>query len=200
MLEALARLFSYIVQPCYDLTGSWWMAILLFTVIIKIVLMPLSLWCQWNSIVMVKIMPELNRIKVKYFGDAETIGEKQTLLNKKHHYHPLLSLIPLAAQILVLFGLVEVIHGITDHGAPGTEFLGMVPIEEHHQRAVHRVVPRPGRVRGRRHGLLLDMLEPDGHRCTGPVQPDHAASEVYRLCRTRCKSCGAGRAQRFHGA
>ena len=62
------------------------MAILLFTVIIKIVLMPLSLWCQWNSIVMVKIMPELNRIKVKYFGDAETIGEKQTLLNKKHHY------------------------------------------------------------------------------------------------------------------
>ena len=31
------------------------MAILLFTVIIKIVLMPLSLWCQWNSIVMVKI-------------------------------------------------------------------------------------------------------------------------------------------------
>ena len=57
------------------------MAILLFTVIIKIVLMPLSLWCQWNSIVMVKIMPELNRIKVKYFGDAEAIGEKQTLLN-----------------------------------------------------------------------------------------------------------------------
>ncbi|WP_281655521.1 membrane protein insertase YidC [Eggerthella sinensis] len=130
MLEALAHLFSYIVQPCYDLTGSWWMAILLFTVIIKIVLMPLSLWCQWNSIVMVKIMPELNRIKVKYFGDAETIGEKQTLLNKKHHYHPLLSLIPLAVQIIVLFGLVEVIHGITDHGAPGTEFLGMVPVED----------------------------------------------------------------------
>lgn len=130
MLEALAHVFSYIVQPCYDLTGNWWMAILLFTVIIKIVLMPLSLWCQWNSIVMVKIMPDLNRIKVKYFGDAETIGEKQTQLNKKHHYHPLLSLVPLAVQVLVLFGLVEVIHGITDHGAPGTEFLGMVPAED----------------------------------------------------------------------
>lgn len=130
MLEALAHLFSYIVQPCYDLTGNWWMAILLFTVIIKIVLMPLALWCQWNSIVMVKIMPDLNRIKTKYFGDAETIGEKQTELNKKHHYHPLLSLVPLAVQILILFGLVEVIHGITDNGAPGTEFLGMVPVED----------------------------------------------------------------------
>lgn len=68
MLEALAQLLSYVVQPCYDLTGNWWMAILLFTVIIKIVLMPLSLWCQWNSIVMVKMMPDLNRIKVKYFA------------------------------------------------------------------------------------------------------------------------------------
>ncbi len=130
MLEALAQVFWLVMQPCYDLTGNWWMAILLFTVIVKIVLMPLSLWCQWNSIVMVKIMPEINRVKVKYFGDAETIGEKQTELNKKHHYHPLLSLVPLVVQILVLFGLVEVIHDITDYGAPGTEFLGMVPVED----------------------------------------------------------------------
>ena len=130
MLDALAHLFSYVVQPCYDLTGSWWMAILLFTVIIKVVLLPLSLWCQWNSIVMVRLMPDLNRVKVKYFGDQETIGEKQNELNKKYHYHPLLSLIPLAVQVLILFGLVEVIHGITDGGAPGTEFLGMVPAED----------------------------------------------------------------------
>ena len=130
MLEALASAFSLVVQPCYDLTGSWWMAILLFTVIIKIVLMPLSLWCQWNSIIMVRLMPALNRIKVKYFGDAETIGEKQNELNKEYHYHPLLSLIPLAVQVIILFGLVEVIHGITDHGAPGTEFLGLVPAED----------------------------------------------------------------------
>lgn len=130
MLDALAYLLSFIVQPCYELTGNWWMAILLFTFIIKIILMPLALWCQWNSIVMVKMMPEVNRIKTKYFGDSETIGEKQTELNKKHHYHPLLSLVPLAVQILILFGLVEVIHGITDNGAPGTEFLGLVPIED----------------------------------------------------------------------
>ena len=130
MLDALASAFSLVVQPCYDLTGSWWMAILLFTVIIKIVLMPLSLWCQWNSIVMVRLMPALNRVKVKYFGDQEAIGERQNELNKEYHYHPLLSLIPLAVQVLILFGLVEVIHGITDNGAPGTEFLGMVPAED----------------------------------------------------------------------
>ena len=46
MMEALATALSFIMQPCYDLTGNWWIAILLFTVIVKIILMPMALWCQ----------------------------------------------------------------------------------------------------------------------------------------------------------
>lgn len=126
-MEWLAQALNFIMEPCYRLTGNWWIAILLFTVIVKIILIPMSLWCQKNSIVMVQLMPALNRIKVKYFGDRETIGDKQHEMFKERHYHPLLSLVPLAVQILILFGLVDVIHGITDYGAPGTELLGMVP-------------------------------------------------------------------------
>lgn len=129
-MELLANALSLILQPCYDLTGNWWVSILLFTVIVKVILMPLALWCQKNAIVMVELMPDLNRLKIKYFGDSETIGEKQNELYKEKHYHPMLSLIPLAIQVIILFGLVDVIHGITDGGAPGTEFLGMVPVED----------------------------------------------------------------------
>ena len=67
-MELLAQALNLIMQPCYQLTGNWWLAILLFTVIVKIILIPMSLWCQKNSIVMVQLMPELNRIKVKYFA------------------------------------------------------------------------------------------------------------------------------------
>lgn len=130
MFSAIASVLQLIVQPCYDLTGNWWVAILLFTIITKIVLFPMALWVQWNSIKMVQIMPAINRLKVKYFGDRETIGEKQNELNKEQGYHPLLSLIPLAVQIIILFGLVDVIHSITDSGTPGTEFLGLVPFED----------------------------------------------------------------------
>lgn len=129
-MEILANLLSLILRPCYDLTGNWWISILLFTIIVKIILMPMALWCQKNSIVMVQLMPDLNRLKIKYFGDSETIGEKQNELYKEKHYHPMLSLIPLAVQIIILFGLVDVIHSITDNGAPGTEFLGLVPVED----------------------------------------------------------------------
>ena len=130
MFAAIAEVLQFIVQPCYDLTGNWWIAIFLFTVIVKIILMPLALWVQWNSIKMVQVMPAINRLKVKYYGDAETIGEKRNQLNKENGYHPLLSLIPLAIQILILFGLVEVVHSITDSGGPGTDFLGLIPFED----------------------------------------------------------------------
>ena len=130
MFAAIASVLQLIVQPCYELTGNWWAAILLFTLITKVILMPMALWVQWNSIKMVQIMPAINRLKVKHFGDRETIGEEQNKLNKEQGYHPLLSLIPLAIQIIILFGLVDVIHSITDSGTPGTEFLGLVPIED----------------------------------------------------------------------
>lgn len=130
MFSAIASVLQLIVQPCYELTGNWWVAILLFTLITKVILLPMSLWCQKNAIVMVQLMPDLNRLKVKYFGDRETIGEKQNELYKKKHYHPMLSLVPLAVQIIILFGLVDVIHSITDYGAPGTELLGLIPVED----------------------------------------------------------------------
>lgn len=130
IFSAVADVLQLIVQPCYALTGNWWISILLFTLITKVVLLPMSLWVQKNSIVMVNVMPEINRIKVKYYGDREAIGEKQQAVFKEKHYHPLLSMVPLLVQVIILFGLVDVIHSITDNGAPGTEFLGMVPVTD----------------------------------------------------------------------
>ncbi|MBE6473954.1 MAG: YidC/Oxa1 family membrane protein insertase, partial [Coriobacteriaceae bacterium] len=91
MFSAIASVLQLIVQPCYDIVGNWWVAILMFTLITKVILMPMALWVQWNSIKMVQIMPAINRLKVKHFGDRETIGEKQNQLNKEQGYHPLLS-------------------------------------------------------------------------------------------------------------
>ena len=130
MLHYITNALMVILQPCYSLTQNWWLSILLFTAVVKVILMPLSLWCQKNSIVMVQLIPEINRIKIKHFGDQEAIGEAQTKLYKEKHYHSLLSLIPLAIQILILFGLVDVVHYITDNGFPGTELLGMLPTED----------------------------------------------------------------------
>ena len=106
----MGTLFGNVMKWCYDITKNYGLAIILFTVFSKIVLLPVSMWVQKNSIKMVKIQPEINRIKVKYFGDKETIAEEQQRLFKREKYNPLASIIPLVLQIVLLMGVVEVIY------------------------------------------------------------------------------------------
>ena len=53
----------------------------------EIILLPLSVWVQKNSIKMVKMQPEINRIKAKFFGDADTIADEESKLYKRYKYN-----------------------------------------------------------------------------------------------------------------
>ena len=68
-----------------------------------------------GSIKMVKMQPEINRIKTRHFGDKDAIADEQSKLFKKEKYNPLASLIPLAIQIILLLGLVAVIYHPLDY-------------------------------------------------------------------------------------
>ncbi len=106
---------GYLMKWCWLLVGNYGVAIILFTLATKLVLLPLSIWIHKNSIQMVKIQPELNFLKVNHYGDMDTIADKQAELYKKHNYHPMLSLIPLAAQIVLLLGVVQIIYHPLDY-------------------------------------------------------------------------------------
>ncbi len=100
---------------CWMLVGNYGWAIILFTLATKLVLLPLSVWIHKNSILMIKIQPEVNFLKAHHYGDADTIAEEQSKLFKKHKYRPMLSLVPLAAQIILLLGVVEIIYHPLDY-------------------------------------------------------------------------------------
>ena len=129
MVNTITNILLPIVEWCYSLVGNWWVAILLFTAITKILLMPVSLWSHRNSITMVQLMPDLFDLKTRFYGDRETIEEKQNELYKERHYHPLLSLVPLVIQIIILFGLSGVIRTIASSGDSEVALLGIVPSE-----------------------------------------------------------------------
>lgn len=95
---------------CYKLCNNYGIAIILFTLFSKIVLLPISILVQKNSIKMVKMQPDINKIKIKYFGDKDKMADEQAILYKKEKYNAFASLIPLFIQIFLLLGLVEVIN------------------------------------------------------------------------------------------
>lgn len=110
-MEYLGRFFSVILNWCNGLTGNFWWAIVVFTLITKIILLPVSVMVQRNSIKMVRMYPEMNRIKAKYFGNKDKISEEQYQLYKREHYHPMLDLIPTILQLIILMGVVRAIPG-----------------------------------------------------------------------------------------
>ena len=101
---------GFIMKWCYNFLGDYGFAIILFTLVTKFILLPLSIWVQKNSIKMVQMQPAINRIKSKFFGDADAIADEESKLYKEYKYNPLASIIPLAAQIILLMGVVAVIY------------------------------------------------------------------------------------------
>lgn len=111
-MSFLVGLFEWIMNWCHTLVPNYWFDIVLFTLVTKVLQYPLSLWCHANSLKMVSLLPRTLRLKVDYYGDGDTIGDKTAELYKAERYHPLLTLVPIAVQIVILMAFVKVIYGI----------------------------------------------------------------------------------------
>lgn len=131
IISMIGSVLGWLMYFCYKCLHDYFFSIVFFTFLTKIVLFPVSMMVQKNSIKMVKMQPELNFIKARYFGNSEKISEEQYELYKREHYKPLADLIPLALQLILLMGVIDVINHPQEHifrGQPGvldTVFLGM---------------------------------------------------------------------------
>lgn len=102
--------FGYIFKACFALTDDFFMTIVLFTVLSKIILLPISLISQKNSIIMLKIQPALRDIQSRYGDDLDSVIKEQKALYKREHYSTLKAVLPLLIQIPIIIGVISVIN------------------------------------------------------------------------------------------
>ena len=101
---------GYLMKWSYMLLKNYGLAIILFTLATKVILLPISIWIQKNSILMVKIQPQVNFIKANLSGNIDAIADEQSKLFKKEKYHPMASIVPLILQLVLLLGVVYIIN------------------------------------------------------------------------------------------
>jgi YidC/Oxa1 family membrane protein insertase len=106
---------GWLMWLCYRLLDNYGLAILLFTLLSKVILLPLSIVVQKNSIKMIQIQPELNRITAKHYGDKDTITDETMALYKREKYSPMLGIVPMVIQIILVLGLINVIYNPMQH-------------------------------------------------------------------------------------
>lgn len=108
-MNIIVDFFTKILLFFNTYTNNIILAIFLFTLISKIVLLPISIWVHYNSIKQVSLMPNINKIKIKYFGDEDKIGEEIQTLYKEEKYSPFVSIVPTIVQIFLLVCVIETI-------------------------------------------------------------------------------------------
>lgn len=113
--DVLGKPLGYIMYFCYNLLGNYGLSIIFFTLLTKVLMFPLSLISQKNSIIMVKMRPDLDDIKQRYYGNSTQIIKEQKALYKKEGYSTWKGLLPLFVQIPIVLGLINVIYNPLQH-------------------------------------------------------------------------------------
>lgn len=108
-LWMLAKPIFMVMQFIYDFIGNWGWSIILLTVLIKILLYPLSAAGLKSMARMRELQPEMARIKELYGDDRQRAGQEQMALFKKHRVNPAGGCLPMLLQMPVFIALFWVL-------------------------------------------------------------------------------------------
>lgn len=117
---------TFIAKPMFDAlewiesgVGNWGWAIVIFTILIRVVLFPLTYKGMVSMSKLKDLAPKLTELREKYKGDPQKLNMHMMDLYKKHGANPLGGCLPLLLQIPVFFAIYRVLlNAIELKGAP----------------------------------------------------------------------------------
>lgn len=111
-MEFIAKPFGVLMQFIYNTLAfeNYGLAILIFTVIIKVLLMPLQIKQQRSMAKTQEIQPELAELQKTYANDREKLMEEQQKLYAKYNISMTAGCLPLLIQFPLILALYEIIR------------------------------------------------------------------------------------------
>lgn len=113
-LHILAYPLFLLLNWLNGLVGNWGVAIILLTVLIKIVFYPLSAASYKSMAQMRKLAPRLQAIKERYGDDRQKLHEAMMKIYQEERINPLGGCLPILVQIPVFIALYWVLLGAVE--------------------------------------------------------------------------------------
>jgi len=115
----LSKPFFKVMLWIYDFVGNWGWAIILFTLLVKLILFPLSYKGMMSMNKMRDLAPKMKELKERYGKDPAKLNKNMMELYKKHGANPMGGCLPMLLQIPVFFALYRVLLNADElQGAP----------------------------------------------------------------------------------
>ena len=118
-MGALFNIFAiplgWLLKLIYDVVGNYGVALILFTLVTKIILFPLSWKQKKSSIRVAAFQPMMNEINKKYANDPKKRQEEIIRFQQEHGISATAGCLPVLIQMPILFGLINVIYQPLKH-------------------------------------------------------------------------------------
>ncbi len=99
-----------VMRSLYDLFHNWGAAIIVLTLLVKLLTYPLTYKSMKSMKEMAKIQPQIKRLQEKHANDKETLNREMMGLMKTHGYNPMAGCLPILVQMPVFFALYNVLY------------------------------------------------------------------------------------------
>ena len=115
MSEIIGYPLGWVMWLMYQITENYAWSIVIFTLIIKIILFPLSVKQQKSSAAMAAFQPKLEKLKKQYANNQQKLQEEQMKLYSEEGINPMASCLPLFIQLPILYGVFDVVYRPITH-------------------------------------------------------------------------------------
>lgn len=112
MWEAFTNLLTTILENLYGLCGDWGLAIIVLTLIIRLLIMPLMTKSTKSSAKMQVLQPQMQELQERYRDDPERLNAEMRKFYAENNFNPMGGCLPILLQMPVFFALFSVIRNV----------------------------------------------------------------------------------------
>ncbi|MFZ7133503.1 MAG: YidC/Oxa1 family membrane protein insertase [Eubacteriales bacterium] len=109
-MSILYNLFGKMLLVIYQFVGNYGIAIIVFTIIAKLIQLPITIKQTKSMQDSNKIQPEIQKLQKQYAKNREKLNEETMKLYKEHGVNPMGSCLPLLIQFPIIIGLFTVLR------------------------------------------------------------------------------------------
>ncbi|MFO8192918.1 MAG: YidC/Oxa1 family membrane protein insertase [Bacillota bacterium] len=110
MIDSIAQFFGVVLSFIYEYVPNFGAAIIIMTVLVKLVTFPLNNKQIQSAKRMQLMQPEMKKIQEKYKDDKEKQNKVMTEFMKENNINPLAGCLPLLVQFPILIGIFRLLR------------------------------------------------------------------------------------------
>lgn len=124
-MSSVIAFFAEFILFLYSLFGNLGLALIVFTILIRLIVLPLTLPSIKSGKKIRELQPEIDKLKKQYKGNQQGFALAQTQLYKAYNINPLAGCLPQLLQFAILIILYQAIIGLFSgqHGELNFNFL-----------------------------------------------------------------------------